>query len=275
MVPPVRFAPRPLGVRGSHVAVALVSYMLLTCSTAWGLPAGALGRLGYGRPEDVRFSPDGRLLAVATSIGIELWDTATQKRVEFFETGAWMKSVAFSADGRTIAAAGRVAKVWDLDARQEVATLRYRFGFSSVALSPDGTTLATGSSSAVIKLWDIATQQEIAGMKPLRKSDEDVGARGSRQTGIVRRAVRSVARRFLGEGEARYVNAFEPVAFSPDGLMLASGSPRDGVRLWDVPGRRQIAELASCSSVVDPKNWARIRASLPRRRSFRHDRRTR
>ncbi len=27
--------------------------------------------------------------------------------------------------------------------------------------------------------------------------------------------------------------------------------------------------------VVDPKNWARIRASLPRRRSFRHDRRTR
>ncbi len=28
-------------------------------------------------------------------------------------------------------------------------------------------------------------------------------------------------------------------------------------------------------AVVDPKNWARIRASLPRRRSFRHDRRTR
>ena len=36
----------------------------------------------------------------------------------------------------------------------------------------------------------------------------------------------------------------------------------------------QLAEWLG-ESVVDPKNWARIRASLPRRRSFRHDRWTR
>jgi hypothetical protein len=39
--------------------------------------------------------------------------------------------------------------------------------------------------------------------------------------------------------------------------------------------QRPQTRLSRMPTVVDPKNWARIRASLPRRRSFRHARRTR
>ena len=45
--------------------------------TQWELPEGAKLRIGKGRITDLKFSPDGRLLAVATSVGIWLYDTET------------------------------------------------------------------------------------------------------------------------------------------------------------------------------------------------------
>lgn len=45
--------------------------------TQWALPEDAIARLGKGRIEDMQYSPDGTLLAVATTIGIWLYDTET------------------------------------------------------------------------------------------------------------------------------------------------------------------------------------------------------
>ena len=46
--------------------------------TQWGLPEGATARLGKGRLSgNIAYSPDGTHLAVVSSIGIWLYDTAT------------------------------------------------------------------------------------------------------------------------------------------------------------------------------------------------------
>jgi WD40 repeat protein len=71
-------------------------------------------------------------------------------------------------------------------------------GVTSVAFSPDGTTLASASADETIRLWDVATGQQIG--EPL-------------------------------QGHTDGVNS---MAFSPDGTTLASASADETIRLWDM-----------------------------------------
>ena len=66
---------------------ACVCFLLSGCTqdrdyTQWELPEGAKLRIGMGRMEDLKFSPDGELLAVATSVGIWLYDTENTATVD-------------------------------------------------------------------------------------------------------------------------------------------------------------------------------------------------
>ena len=72
--------------------------------TRWNLPEGALARLGKGLFVDgaMAYSPDGARLAVASSIGIWLYDVATRAETALL-TGYGVSSVAFSPDGTTLA----------------------------------------------------------------------------------------------------------------------------------------------------------------------------
>ena len=49
--------------------------------TQWHLPEGAKARLGKGAIHEIQYSPDGTRLAVASSIGIWLYDTTTYQEV--------------------------------------------------------------------------------------------------------------------------------------------------------------------------------------------------
>ena len=52
---------------------------------------------------------------------------------------------------------------WDLETRQELGTLQgHRSFVLSVTFSPDGKFLATGSRDKTIKLWEAATDEEVA-----------------------------------------------------------------------------------------------------------------
>jgi WD40 repeat protein len=76
-----------------------------------------------------------------------------------------VNDVAISPDDKLLASCDGIwqrkdepgeVKLWDLATRKELPTLGDHLGcVSSVAFSPDGKTLATGSADKTIKLYDV------------------------------------------------------------------------------------------------------------------------
>ncbi|MXV75350.1 hypothetical protein F4Z99_13900 [Candidatus Poribacteria bacterium] len=155
---------------------ACISLLLSGCTqdkdyTQWELPEGAKLRIGRGRVEDLKFSPDGQRFAVATSVGIWLYDTETYAPHNLIAADkGGITTIAFSADsGRLAGASGHYTlSVWDARSGRLLKT----FGLEkshpevvwepmqvvSVAFSPDGRNLMSFARyEDTLRVWDVRT----------------------------------------------------------------------------------------------------------------------
>ena len=125
------------------------------------LPEGAKVRFGKGRINEIRYSPDGTRLAVASTIGIWLYDTGTYQEVALL-TGhtSWVNSVAFSPDGTTLASgsADNTVRLWN------VLTGAHRRPYRAYVLGQErrvqpgwNHACKWWSADDTIQLWDVLT----------------------------------------------------------------------------------------------------------------------
>ena len=126
---------------------------------------------------------------------------------------------------------------------------------SSVDFSPDGTTLASGSSDGTAKLWDVASREAIATLYPrgYQVTSVDFSPDGTILAGT---GGGHIMLWDVASGEAvaairgdRHVPL--NVVFSPDGTTLASGHSDGAVKLWDVASREAIATLEGHSELIE------------------------
>jgi WD40 repeat protein/tRNA A-37 threonylcarbamoyl transferase component Bud32 len=181
-------------------------------------------------------------------------------------------AIAVSADGTYIAGAGThytdgkieqsIVKIWNLASGQELFAMKgHRGEITSVAFSPDGIRLVTGSrlieyeagqlvtQFGELKLWDVETGLEISAFKDNKEPITSVafGPDGKllasghgiwRKIGEVK--VWDVATGEQLSSFKGHTHSVTSVAISPDGKQIASGSHDGTVIVWDVATGRQM-----------------------------------
>jgi WD domain, G-beta repeat len=169
-----------------------------------------------GRVRSVVFSADGKMIAAIGDLEDKttLWDTTTGEQLrapEGLTDGVYC--IAFSPDSSLIATGlaiyGRRPRLWEAASGRllhSFAELRdTTYSVYSVAFSPGGKTIASGSERA-IGIWDVTTGKQLTAL----------------------------------EGHSGKIHL---LAFSPDGKIIASGSEDQTVKLWDTATGKQLRSL--------------------------------
>jgi WD40 repeat protein len=217
----------------------------------------------------VTFTRDGKyVVSAGNDKFVRIWDIAAGKTIRTIrgQVGdgpeGYIYAAALSPDDRYLAVGGwlganpdvGVIRIHDFQTGDVVTLLRGHTNVvNSLAFSPDGRYLASGSSDNTVRIWDVAARKSLLVLQGHQDRVTAVafspdGQRlvsGSLDTTL--RLWEVTSGKLLTEMTAHRNQVFSAV-FSPDGSYIASGGADRTVRLWNGQTGEFIKELASQGS---------------------------
>jgi len=178
---------------------------------------------------------------------VKVFDVSSKGTTNILHHPDWTDEVSFSPDGRLLAVAdfnGRTAVLWDVASQQRIANVGEHSGFCrGVKFSPDGKFIATAGTEGNVQISDAATRKRIR-VLPIM-ADASRASLAFHPKKAILATVRHELRFFdLQNGKridplaAGPTNQVRSVVFSPDGNRLALGMENGQVSIWDfVTGR--------------------------------------
>jgi WD40 repeat protein len=190
------------------------------------------------------YSPGGKLLAtLSADQTVRVWEVSTGREVYCLDIEAsrqegfgrdprYRYAVAFSPDGKALAATGSMGRilVWDVaDGKQRLAVQGHERSVTCVTFSPDGKILASGGHDGAIYFWNA-----ISGEK-LRRVECD-------------------------EDGQRFSDRVQCLTFAPDGQTVAAGffcmagrneTARSTLRVFDAKTGKEVKALEGLPREVD------------------------
>jgi WD40 repeat protein/tRNA A-37 threonylcarbamoyl transferase component Bud32 len=203
---------------------------------------------------------DEKTLATLTTNGLlRYWDVATQKlhsQVQLEGITFSTQHFRFALRGHRFAAADEEGFITLLDTttgkrikKFKASAGPYWLATDVLAFSPDGRLLATSGEGNSVRLWDVATQKELA--VPLTHKGSAQGLAFSPDGSILASAswedhtigFLNVATRTTEPPLSDIKEGCSGVGFSPDGRTLAVACEEGTLRIWNLATRREVLVL--------------------------------
>jgi WD40 repeat protein len=224
---------------------------------------------------DVSFSPDGRRLAsVSDDKKLRIWDTSTGVLAQIADLPGAANSVAFMRDGTRLVigvAQGKDGRLYSFDLASGVLSggvAAHAYSVPSLALSPDGGTLATmGTVDRTVKVW-IADTLEAGPLRTFSMGGQGGNVVFSPDGSMlaVGLCVKSTPKTLCTKGEvwpwqiAEGVRPFilvgagglvQGVAISPSGELLAGGATDNTIWIWRLSDGQRVTGLNGHRSFLE------------------------